>query len=98
MNTRNQNKQKTARDERRLERDNKTVMVMAKLFCHDHHCGLQGENGLCLECSEVVNYALQRTKTVLTFIREFVRRVTSNAINLRCGNKFEQLWPIVARG
>lgn len=62
MNTRNQNKQKTARDERRLERDNKTMMVMAKLFCHDHHCGLQGENGLCSECSEVVTYTLQRTK------------------------------------
>lgn len=60
MNTRT--KQKTARDKRRLERDNKTVMAMAKLYCRDHHCGSQDKNGLCPECSEIANYALQRTK------------------------------------
>ena len=60
MNTRT--KQKTARDKRRLERDNKTVMAMAKLYCHDHHRGLQGKNGLCTECSEIVTYAFLRTE------------------------------------
>lgn len=60
MNT--QSKNNTKRDERRLARDNKTVMAMAQLYCHDHHRGLRGENRLCAECYEVVDYAMQRTR------------------------------------
>lgn len=61
MNPNNKNKH-SSRDQKRLERDNKTVVVMAQLYCHDHHCGLQDEDGLCPECRDVVLYAIERTE------------------------------------
>lgn len=62
MSSHNRGEKQAKRDEQRLERDNKTVVAMAQLYCHDHHHGLQGENGLCSECSEVVEYSAQRTR------------------------------------
>lgn len=50
-------------DKRRLERDNKTVVAMAKIYCHDHHRGaLRNEQGLCAECAPIIEYAIARTK------------------------------------
>ena len=34
---------------------------MAKLYCRNHHRGLQGDKGLCPECAAVVAYAAERT-------------------------------------
>lgn len=53
----------TTRDERRLRKDEKTVLVMAQLYCHDQHPHAQrGENGLCASCAAVVSYAAARTR------------------------------------
>jgi len=38
---------------RRLRRERKTVRVMVEMYCSDHH----GGDGLCKECSELVDYA-----------------------------------------
>lgn len=55
--------QPTARDERRLRKDEKTVLIMAQLYCRDQHPDApRGEDGLCASCSAVVAYAAARTR------------------------------------
>ncbi len=41
----------------RLERERKTIAIMVGLYCSGRH-GTKGK--LCEECSEVLNYALER--------------------------------------
>jgi YbgA-like uncharacterized protein len=40
----------------RIERETKTVAVMIQDYCRDHHAGTE----TCLECSELLDYALER--------------------------------------
>ena len=40
----------------RIVRETRTVEVMIGLYCHDHH----KSNGLCSECSELLDYARKR--------------------------------------
>ncbi len=44
-------------DHRRIKRERKTVEAMIRLYCRDHH---GGEDELCPECGELLNYALAR--------------------------------------
>ena len=83
MSSHNRGEKQTKRDEQRLERDNKTVVAMAQLYCHDHHHGLQGENGLCSECSEVVDILRNEHDVAPIFIKEFVRHAKFNVISLK---------------
>jgi len=62
MSSHHTNAKQRQRDKRRLDRDNKTVVAMAQLYCRDHHRGIQGENNLCPECREVVEYSAERTR------------------------------------
>lgn len=41
----------------RLEREKKTVELMLRIYCKDHH---HPADGLCLDCRELLNYALKR--------------------------------------
>ena len=42
----------------RISRESKTVAVMISDYCRDHH----QNDGLCLECIELTNYALERLR------------------------------------
>jgi hypothetical protein len=42
----------------RLVREEKTISVIVRLFCRDHHGVCEG--GLCAECAELLDYARQR--------------------------------------
>jgi len=41
----------------RLERENKTIQIMIRMYCQFHHVS---ENGLCEECNRLSQYAEQR--------------------------------------
>ena len=53
----------TSRDERRLQKDERTVVAMAQLYCRGHHASeAHDERGLCPACAEAVDYAAARTR------------------------------------
>ena len=41
----------------RIESETRTVQLMLRLYCKDHH---RSVDGLCLECQELSDYALTR--------------------------------------
>lgn len=41
----------------RLERERYTIRVMIEIFCHGNH---HVSDGLCTECQQLVDYAMQR--------------------------------------
>jgi hypothetical protein len=52
-----------AKPSRRLAREDKTIAAMIALYCRDHHAGApagQGDDGLCTDCTELLDYARLR--------------------------------------
>ncbi len=50
--------------ERDLRKDERTLVAMARIYCHGHRHIADSSNDeqLCHECFQVVEYALERTK------------------------------------
>jgi len=51
-----------AKDEKRLEQDEKTLVAMARIYCYGHHHISRQSKALCLECSSALAYSLERTR------------------------------------
>jgi len=60
---------------RRVRREQRTVMVMIRMYCKTHHAGApgpsrlpsssgaKGDNALCKECDSLLTYALRRIES-----------------------------------
>ena len=41
-----------------LAKEKKTIVIMVKMYCHNHHA--VGKDQLCQDCEDLLQYALQR--------------------------------------
>jgi superfamily II helicase len=52
----------TQAEQKNLDRDKKTVMAMAQIFCRGHNHICSPEDSLCPQCLSVVEYSNEKTQ------------------------------------